>query len=436
MLRRPPEDPYLPGRPDPHISVSRYELDLEYRVATNRLDAHATVHGTATERIDRIDLRLAGLKVTRVTVNGRKPAKWVHRGDVLSVRLHDDFETGTVFAVDVDYQGTPGPLMGPWGDVGWEELTEGALVAGQPDGAPSWFPCHDHPSDKATFRIAVSTESPYRAVCNGSLVERKVKAGRTRWVYEHEAPMATYLATVQIGRYEEWSLSSKPVAQRVVAPPALRSRAKADFAEQPRMLALFEDLFGPYPFDSYTVVVAEDSLEIPLEAQGLSIFGENHVDGMHVEERLIAHELAHQWFGNSLTLRRWQDIWLHEGFACYAEWLWSEESGADSADTKARAAHARLSALPQELVVQDPGPDAMFDDRLYKRGAITLHALRLEIGDSAFFDLLREWTLRHRHGSVDTAGFITRAESGAARSLGDFFTAWIGKPELPDLPVA
>ena len=201
------------------------------------------------------------------------------------------------------------------------------IVAGQPSGAPSWFPCNDHPSNKATYTFRFSVESAYRVLCNGELVRKTVRASRTQWEFHCHEPMATYLATVQIGLYETMGVSQDGVPQSVLLPEDLRPNALADFEPQERMMALFERLFGPYPFGDYTVVVTDDALEIPLEAQGLAIFGRNHIDGVGGSLRLIAHELSHQWFGNSLTVSRWRDIWLQEGFACYAEWLWSERVG-------------------------------------------------------------------------------------------------------------
>jgi aminopeptidase len=164
----------------------------------------------------------------------------------------------------------------------------------------------------------------------------------------------------------------------------------------------------------------------------MSIFGANFLedDG---EQRLIAHELAHQWFGNSLTVQSWQHIWLNEGFACYAEWLWSEQSGGPSADRLAARHRDRLAGLPQNLVIADPGPRLMFDDRLYKRGALTLHALRRTIGDRAFFELLRRWTTENRYGTVTTEQFVAHSEQYAA-SLRPLFTAWLYEPALPRLP--
>jgi aminopeptidase len=147
------------------------------------------------------------------------------------------------------------------------------------------------------------------------------------------------------------------------------------------MMTVFERLFGAYPFPQYTVVITEDELEIPIEAQGMSAFGANQLRDDHAEERLVAHELAHQWFGNSLTVQAWRHIWLNEGFACYAEWLWSEQSGGPSADRHATRHWQRLAGLPQDLVVADPGPKRMFDARLSKQGALTLHPGWIETGD-------------------------------------------------------
>ena len=280
----------------------------------------------------------------------------------------------------------------------------------------------------------MTTDSPYTVLANGSLVERKMHASRTRWVYDQPAPMATYLATVQIGQYVLVDVSRRPVLQRAALPARLRKGFAHDFGRQERMMKVFSELFGPYPFDSYSVVVTNDPLEIPLEAQGLSVFGANHVDGRRGAERLVAHEMAHQWFGNSLTVARWQDIWLHEGFACYAEWLWSERSGGPSASAHARRWWERLASLPQDLVIADPGPSSMFDDRVYKRGALALHSVRTELGDKAFFTMLRDWTSAHSHGSVSTTQFLDHVGSHATTDVRTSLHAWLWDKALPDLP--
>ena len=203
------------------------------------------------------------------------------------------------------------------------------------------------------------------------------------------------------------------------------------------MMEVFVHRFGPYPFDRYTVVVADDELEIPLEAQSLSIIGRNHLDTGWESQRLIAHELSHQWFGNSLTAARWQDIWLHEGFACYAEWIWSEDSGSATASERAKAAWGKLSGLPQDIRVGDPGPEQMFDDRVYKRGALALHALRLAVGDDTFFRLLRRWCAENAYGSVDTAAFLALADAewgSGGQPAEQLLAPWLFSLGLPRCP--
>jgi aminopeptidase N len=224
------------------------------------------------------------------------------------------------------------------------------------------------------------------------------------------------------------------VPQRAAVPPRLRRAFDRDFGRQGRMMEFLQRLFGPYPFAEYVIVVTDDDLDDPIEAQGMAIFGANHVDGRRTHERLVLHELAHQWFGNSLTVADWRHIWLNEGFATYAEWLWSEESGGQSAAALARSWYTRIKAKPADVRIADPGVARMFDERVYKRGGLTLHALRAEIGDPAFFALLKSWAEEHRHGLVTTEAFVAAAEAHAGRSLSAFFTRWLNTPAMPPLP--
>jgi aminopeptidase N len=417
--------------------VLHYDLDIDYRVPANRLDGRATLTVEVLDATDRLRFELAGLAVDKVTVDDRRAA-WRHRGDQLEIRLAATARRGRRLQVAVRYGGRPRPRRGFYGEVGWEELHDGVIVAAQPDGAPTWFPCRDDPAEKAAYRIAVTTESPYLVVASGVLARRRVRSSTTTWVFEQVEPMATYLATVQIGRYERIPVAAGPVPQDVVAPRRLQRRALAHVARQPEMMAAFTEWFGPYPFAAYTMVVTDDDLDIPIEAQGMSVFGANHVDGRRPVERLVAHELAHQWFGNSVTPAEWRDVWLNEGFACYAEWLWSEHAGGPTADACARQWWARVAAQPQDLVLADPGPRRLFDDRVYKRGALCLHALRRTIGDDRFFTLLRAWTGGHRHAVATTDDFVARA----AESAGDpvavegLLGRWLHRPALPSLPAA
>lgn len=428
-------DPYLPSSGNFGYRVSRYELDLTYKVAINRLTGTATITAVTLATLRAFTLDLADeLSVTKVTVNGDRPQQFRTSAGKLHIALRDPLSSGAAMTIVVRYGGTPRPIRSLWGEVGFEELTDGALVAGQPNGAQSWFPCDDHPSAKASFRIQISAESPYRVIANGELVSRRARAGMTTWTYELPEPTSTYLITLQIGMYEHRKLAKNGVPIHAALPDRLREEFDHDFADQPRMMKLFVKLFGDYPLsEGYTVVVTDDELEIPLEAQGISIFGANHCDGMGGAGRLIAHELAHQWFGNSVTAKRWRHIWLHEGFACYAEWLWSENSGGRTADEWARHYYQRLANSPRDLVLADPGPRDMFDDRVYKRGALTLHVLRRELGDDGFFTLLRDWTARYRHSTVVTDDFTGLASHYAHESLRPLWDAWLYSAELPEL---
>ena len=435
----PTADDYLPGHGDPSYSVRAYELALGYAVETNRLDGDAQLAVVTTQATRRLVLDLAHLEVGKVRLTGARLRRYSVRSGRLVLTLAEEVPEGSELTVAVRYSGHPRPLITPsMGDAGWEELDDGVIVAGQPHGAPTWFPCNDRPDDKASYRIAVTAPIGYHVVANGVLLDRARHSSTETWVFEQVAPMATYLATVQIGRYRRWETTyggSVPI--RVFAPADLDpGEYIAAFGRQAEMLSVFSKLFGPYPFPSYAVVVTSDELEIPLESQSLSTFGRNLVRGDWGAVRLVAHELSHQWFGNAVTLARWSDIWLHEGFACYAEWLWSQESGDETTEARARHHWDRLAELPQDVVLSDPGPDLMFDDRIYKRGALALHALRCAVGDEAFFALLPAWVAEHRDGSVTTEQFLEFAGEHTGADVRSVLRPWLDAPSLPPFPSA
>ncbi|MFD7549061.1 M1 family metallopeptidase [Streptomyces sp. NPDC059816] len=416
--------------------MHRYEIALDYRPDPNRLSGTARITATAGPApLAEFQLNLNDFRIGRVRVDGRQP-RWTHRGGRLRLHPVKAPRAGAAFTVEVQWSGNPKPVRSPWGGLGWEELTDGALVASQPIGAPSWFPCNDRPADKASYLVSVTTPSAYSVVMGGRLLTRVARSSTTTWVYEQSAPTSSYLVGLAIGRFRTVLLGDPTlgVPQSAHLPAHLFPKFTRDFAGQPRMMDLFEELFGPYPFDEYTVVIADEELDVPVEAQGLSLFGTNHVDGAGGSERLIAHELAHQWFGNSVSIADWRHIWLNEGLAKYAEWLWSERSGGRTTTELAGTAHRMLASHPQDLLLADPGRAHMFDDRLYERGGLTVHALHRALGDGAFFRMLRGWAARHRGGAVSTAAFAAHAAQYADRPLDDLFGAWVHGTELPPPP--
>ncbi|WP_354643771.1 M1 family metallopeptidase [Kitasatospora camelliae] len=440
----PAADRYFPTHGDHRYRVHRYELVLDYRPGPNRLGGTARlvcVAGSAP--LPEFALDLAEFRIGRVLVDGR-PGHYTLRAGKLRIRPAKALAAGAAFTVEVQYTGNPRPVRSQWGGLGWEELTDGALVASQPIGAPSWYPCNDRPSDKASYLLSITAPSPYTVIANGRLLTRTTRASSTTWVYEQAAPTSSYLVTVSVGHYETVRLVEsnpapvpfRPVPQTAYLPARLLPEFTADFGRQTRMMHYFESLFGPYPFGEYAVVITDEELDVPVEAQGMATFGTNHLGGTRGSERLVAHELAHQWFGNSVSIADWRHIWLNEGFAKYAEWLWSEHAGGRTATAHAKAAHTLLAGLPQDLRLGDPGKKLMFDDRLYQRGGLVMHALRCVLGEEPFFRMVKEWAAVHRHGVVTAADFTAHAARYTARPLEPLFDAWLSDTALPPLPVA
>ncbi|MFC4326263.1 M1 family metallopeptidase [Streptomyces andamanensis] len=441
-LSQPAAERYFPGHGSYGHHTTSYELRLAYDPAAGVLEGRALIRAVAARPLREVELDLARLTVRGARVDGIGVRARTRRSKLLLPTPHP-FAAGAPFTLDIAYGGRPGPVRSPFGAIGWDRTGDahgGTLVAAQPLGAPSWFPCNDRPDDKAEFVFRITVPRGHHALANGTLAEHRADGATECWTYHHSGPMAPYLAALYTGRFahDTWrardSATGRTVTGRDAYPAHLSHHARHDLARQPAMIEAFTGWFGPYPFETYGAVVVDADLDEPVENQTLPVFGRNHIDGGRTWETLVAHELAHQWFGNSVSLRDWRDIWLNEGFATYCEWLWSEHIGEDPADAIARREWAALHSRPQNLRLGDPGRDRIFDDRVYTRGACTLHALRLTMGDERFLTLLRSWHHAHRGRSADTRAFVAHAARHAPHTTGPLLHAWLYDEPLPPLP--
>ncbi|MFB9605552.1 M1 family metallopeptidase [Streptomyces roseofulvus] len=425
------QDPYFPRLGNGGYDVSHYALDLAFDPDGGRLDGTARITARATQDLSALNLDLAGLTVSGATVDG-EPAAVNRAGDELTLRPRDELPRGAEFTVTVDYAGVPEPLTDPDGSTeGWLNTSDGAVAVGEPAGSMTWFPGNHHPSDKASYEIALTAPSRLAALSNGVRVSAgPASGGRTRTVWRQPEPMASYLATVMIGRYETstgTALGDVPVVTAVE--PSLASATAALRAELPALLARQQDRFGPYPFGAAGAVIITDGLlGYALETQTRPVFPASSFD-----RTTLVHELAHQWFGNSVTPESWQDIWLNEGFATYAEWLYAEEHGSVPARDSFLAAFAEEAnwAFPP---ADPPSAENLFDPPVYQRGAMVLHKLRETVGDEVFDELLRGWAAKYRHANASTGDFTGYAEAVAGRDLDAVWDVWLYGKDRPAEP--
>jgi aminopeptidase N len=343
---------------------------------------------------------------------------------------------GQAVEVVVTYSGTtvrPTDIEGAL--YGWVTTRDGAMVVSEPDGSMTWYPVSDHQTDKATYAFEITVPEGKVAVANGLPARDEVTAdGRTTWFWDAPDQQASYLTTASVGDYDlRFSETSAglPIVDAVDDGLTVGNRAttEASLARQSDMITHFEELFGPYPFESYGAIVDDDSVGYALETQTRPVYSRVAREGT------VAHELAHQWFGNAVSPQRWQDIWLNEGWANYVSWLWDEHDGGDTA----QESFDQVMSIPSddafwEVVVADPGPLGLFLDPVYDRGAATLHALRLEVGDEVFFEGSRLWVERHDDGTATTADFQAVYEEVSGQDLDAFFEEWLVTPAKPSLP--
>jgi aminopeptidase N len=417
-------DPYYPLDGNGGYDVGHYDIRLSYQPATDELWGTTTIAATATQDLTRFNLDFA-LFPSSVRV-GNAPARFVSRDGELVVTPAARIAQGDRMLVAVSYRDKPSTRV-RYGFTAWRWEPSLTQAVGEPQISPWWYPVNDHPRDKATYDISVAAPPGREVMSTGKLVSTLPEPGGwTRWNWRSTSPQGPYQTSLLVGEFDivsrtlpdgrafiagyETNIPNRPVVEAMVD-------------RTPEIVAYESSVFGEYPFDAMGATVT--SGENGLENQTRPTYGADTLVEVGIDAAV--HEMAHMWFGDSVSLRLWRDLWLNESFATYAEWLWSEHTGAAPAAERAREMYDRYPAADPfwRTKVSDPGPDDNFADAVYYRGAMALQALRETVGDATFFDILRTWATTKRGSSGTTAEFTELAEHLSSRDLHAVFHTWL-----------
>ena len=421
--------------------VQHYTLDLTvHDVATGDLRGQTIIDARATQNLSSLNFDFIGFEIQEITVNGQ-PAEFERNKQELIVTPSSPLTENESFTVEVQYQGAPGEMdsIAIPIQTGWITFEGGSFVLSEPDGAASYYPVNDHPLDKASYTFRVTVPDPYEVAANGVLTETVDNGATTTFEFEARDPMASYLATINIDEFDfETSQSDNGVPIRNYYPTGSPEATRRPFERQGEMIDYFSDRFGAYPFEVYGALVIDTEFGAALETQTLSIFSKAMIDPNQLEgsQQVVAHELAHQWFGDSVSLADWRDIWLNESFATYAQGLWTEHTnGPEARDQWVRQLYAFVVENRETMSPPgEPTASRLFNAGVYYWGALALHALRLEVGDENFFEILKTYHERFAGGNAQTADFIAVAEEVSGKELSEFFDSWLYSKELAPIP--
>ncbi|GGX92917.1 M1 family metallopeptidase [Streptomyces minutiscleroticus] len=433
-------DPLFPLDGNGGYEVTHYTLDFDWRAPRTPFPATATVRATATQPLSRFNLDFAGNTLRSVTVDGTA-ATAVREGDELVVTPRGPLARGRPFTVEVAYTADPTQTRHRGDavkDYGWIPTPDGTVLHPQPNGARLVFPSNDHPSRRAPLTFRVTTPPGLRAAANGRLTARTEHPdGRVTWTYDSEQPVAPQLVQLAVGRFafaERTGPGGLPL--RDVVPDALAAPTERYRALTSAHLTWLERRLGPYPFRRYGVLVGDVDRRAALETQTLSLVTKPVLLGDRVAaERVLVHELTHQWTGDSVALETWSDLWLSEGHARFYDRLYAEEHGGGGLEAAMRTAYGnhdrwrRAQGAPAE-----PAEPALFGSMRYDGSALVLYALREEIGADAFARVERAWVTEYRGRTAGTRDYVALASRVAGRDLTDFLRPWLYGGRTPPMP--
>ena len=430
-------DPYFPLDGNRGYDVEHYRISDTYRPSTDRLRGRTVLTATATEDLPRFSLDLV-LGVDSVTVDGRPADFGKPQRHELVVEPARRVQAGDTFTVVVGHHGRPGSVEAAGARPGQDLYfrSEGETVAmGEPQNGAWWFAANETPADKATFDVTIRVPRGTEAISGGALVSQRTGTRWTTWRWRLDEQLPTYAVFFAAGQFrvDRSTERGRPFVHAVSRQLteddqrlALRRLRTTD-----DVVAWFEEVLAPYPFGEGGGVVSAVPSAYALETATRPVYPWSSARSSWVP--LLVHETAHQWFGNDVTLRRWRDVWLNEGFATYAEWWYAEEHGGRSTADRLENTWSSIPADSEfwQVRVSDPGPARMWDDAVYVRGAMTLAALRNRLGAATFATVLEQWVTRHAGGHVSGTDFRDLAEEIGGEQLDAFFQHWLDDPGRP-----
>ncbi|MER5488193.1 M1 family metallopeptidase [Streptomyces sp. NPDC002812] len=437
-------DALFPELGNPGYDVLSYDLSFAYKDNSSPLDAVTVIDARSLTRLETVNLDFTHGKVASAEVNG-EPAGFASVGEDLVLTPARPVEPDLPLHITVRHTSDPRGR----GDGGWVVTDDGLAMANQADAAHRVFPCNDHPADKAYFTFRVSAPAGKTAVANGvpgALPALRAGAATT-WTYRTLHPMATELAQISIGDSAVIHRTGPHgLPLRDVVPAADRERLEPWLKKTAGHIRWMEERVGRYPFENYGVLIAKARTGFELETQTLSLFesalfaGGGGYPEWYVESVMV-HELAHQWFGDSVSPRTWSDLWLNEGHATWYEALYADGLGKYSLERRMREAYQRsdqwraAGGPPAAPKPAAPGEKiGLFRPAVYDGAALILYALRQEIGVKAFDRVERRWVGEHRDGVAGTEDFVRLASQEAGRDLAAFLEPWLYGKKTPAMP--
>ncbi len=418
-------DPYAPELGNAGYDVTHYTLIMALDPAVENIDATVEIRGVVTApELATLSLDFVGFAVSEALLDGQ-PVAFAHENDKLILFPARPLAENSPFALSISYAGNPverpSPYVGFAASLGMSFVNgESIYVLSEPDGARFWFPNNDHPRDKATYRFEITVPQGLTAVANGLLVQEvETEIDRT-FIWEHNYPMASYLATVVVGDFARLeSVSPDGVLLRHYVTDSAREEFETAVADIGETVDWMSDLLGPYPFEAFGFVTADVS-GVSLETQTMVLLANNMIG-----QRTTVHELAHQWFGNWVSLESWQQMWRNEGFATYLQLMWENRDDPEEFELMMEAVRSAVEDNGEDFPLGDPPPAKLFSFNTYFGGALFVHELRQEMGDEAFFSGLQTYFATYGGGTASDDEFRTVMETAVGRSLNDFFAEWL-----------